>query len=109
MCIRDSSEEGYYIRITEKLEERAATNRYSIRPDLFLIGKNSSWEIYAVSYTHLVITGKNRQQEEWQEKVNQIRCYNGEKFELADCVQLSLIHISFIQRNLGGNCNHNGS
>ena len=42
------SEEGYYIRITEKLEERAATNRYSIRPDLFLIGKNSSWEIYVV-------------------------------------------------------------
>ena len=34
-----------------------------------------------------VLTGKNRQQEEWQEKVNQIRCYNGEKFELADCVQ----------------------
>lgn len=42
------SEEGYYIRITEKLEERAATNRYCIRPDLFLIGKNSSWEIYVV-------------------------------------------------------------
>ncbi len=42
------SEEGYYIRITDKLEERATTNRYSIRPDLFLIGKNSSWEIYVV-------------------------------------------------------------
>lgn len=42
------SEEGYYIRITDKLEERAATNRYCIRPDLFLIGKNSSWEIYVV-------------------------------------------------------------
>ena len=38
-----------------------------------------------------VITGKNRQQEEWQEKVNQIRCYNGEKFELADCVQAGTI------------------
>ena len=42
------SEEGYYIQITDKLEERAATNRYCIRPDLFLIGKNSSWEIYVV-------------------------------------------------------------
>jgi len=42
------SEEGYYIPITDKLEERATTNRYSIRPDLFLIGKNSSWEIYVV-------------------------------------------------------------
>ncbi len=38
-----------------------------------------------------VVTGKNRQQEEWQEKVNQIRCYNGEKFELADCVQAGTI------------------
>lgn len=38
-----------------------------------------------------VITGKNRQQEGWQEKVNQIRCYNGEKFELADCVQAGTI------------------
>lgn len=42
------SEEGYYIQITDKLMERATTNRYCIRPDLFLIGKNSSWEICIV-------------------------------------------------------------
>ena len=42
------SEEGYYITITDKLMEHAATNRYCIRPDLFLIGKNSSWEICIV-------------------------------------------------------------
>lgn len=42
------SEEGYFVTITDKLQERAATNRYCIRPDLFLIGKNSNWEIYVV-------------------------------------------------------------
>ena len=43
------SEEGYYIRITEKLvgtcRNRTVTASGRI---LFLIGKNSSWEIYVV-------------------------------------------------------------
>lgn len=38
-----------------------------------------------------VLSGKNHQQEEWQEKVNQIRCYNGEKYELVDCAQAGMI------------------
>lgn len=44
----EQTEEGYCIRLTDKLVERAVTNRYSIRPDLFLIGKNSSWEVFIV-------------------------------------------------------------
>lgn len=42
------TEEGYCINLTDKLVERAVTNRYSIRPDLFLIGKNSNWEVFIV-------------------------------------------------------------
>lgn len=42
------SEEGYCVQITERLVERASTNRYCIRPDLFLIGKNNSYEIWIV-------------------------------------------------------------
>ena len=42
------SEEGYCVLITDKLEEKATTNRYCIKPDLFMIGKNNSWEIYVV-------------------------------------------------------------
>lgn len=42
------TEEGYCIHLTDKLVERAVTNRYSIRPDLFLLGKNSSWEVFIV-------------------------------------------------------------
>lgn len=42
------TEEGYCINLTDKLVERAVTNRYSIRPDLFLIGKNNSWEVFIV-------------------------------------------------------------
>lgn len=33
-----------------------------------------------------VLSGKNQEGMEWQEKVNQIRCYCGEKYELADTV-----------------------
>ena len=42
------TEEGYCVQITDKLEEKATTNRYCMKPDLFMIGKNNSWEIYVV-------------------------------------------------------------
>lgn len=38
-------EEGYAITISEKMIERAYTNRYCIRPDLFLIGKKEDQEL----------------------------------------------------------------
>lgn len=42
------SEEGYCIQLSDRLIERAVTNRYRICPDLFLLGKNNSWEVFIV-------------------------------------------------------------
>lgn len=44
----EQTEEGYCIHLADRLVERAVTNRYSIRPDLFLLGKDSNWEVFIV-------------------------------------------------------------
>lgn len=44
-CMVKAGEEGDYIRITEKMEEKAVTNRYSIRPGLFGAFKGEEEEL----------------------------------------------------------------
>lgn len=44
-CTVKAGEEGDYIRITEKMEEKAVTNRYCIRPGLFRAFKNEEEEL----------------------------------------------------------------
>ncbi len=42
------TEDGYYMELTDKLIEKASTNHYLIKTDLFYIGKNSDWEMLVI-------------------------------------------------------------
>lgn len=44
-CVIKMEEEGYVVTITEAMAERACTNRYCIKPGLFLLGKKEEQEL----------------------------------------------------------------
>ena len=53
-CMVRLQEDGYAITLTEQMVERAYTNRYCIRPGLFLIGRKEGEELLVCSDTQRI-------------------------------------------------------